>query len=172
MKNKKLYLFIFLIVLLLAGIAGGVWFYFAYEYPLREARPIIKALRSEDLYELYTQKHTALYLLFIPDGQNHRLTGMAAKKVRQEILNLIQTTEDSIRLHGLLTIIEMATMPPSSWSRIQFEEEDWPIIESAVEKINTEESLKQIKKHNPFFGPWYINEYEGRKHINASKEVH
>ena len=124
-----------------------------------EVQPILNILRSDkpaaiaDFTILKTPRISPPNdLLFYPNASNHLLTGRAAQAVRSEFLQALPKATPIWR-YELLFLVFIATVTPSD-SRIQFEPEDWSVIEEVVKKENED---------RPGYYRFRIYENEGKK---------
>ena len=125
---------------------------------MREARPILQALRSNNpINALCNPNNPVNTLLTYPNASNDLFTGRAARTIKQELLNLLETTDDPNIRRGLLFVILHANIEDLSWSRIQFEGEDWEIIARAADRMNQEDG------NTVGTGVWNIFEHKGHK---------
>ena len=143
-------------MLLSVGVFAGHWYYKEYVLPMREARPILKALKSNDpLKALDDPSNSAYNLLIYPNGSKDLFTGHAAYKIRKEFLRVLSNTEDPEYRRSLLFLIVMITQTRED-SCIQFEEEDWDIIATNVDRVNKEDGNTGQKI-------WQIHQFDGFK---------
>ena len=151
MKNQtKIIVLIFTCLMLLsAGTWACHWYYKEYVLPMREARPILQAFKAK--------KSMASFFVY-PNANKNLLTGRTARIIRREFLHVLETTDDPNTRRELLFIIVYSTIEDSSWSRIQFEDEDWEIIARAADRMNQEDGNTPNGT-----GKWSIFEHKGHK---------
>ena len=145
------------VLFLVVGLAAGIWHYYTRVLPLRPALPVLKVLKSKNLPIPSSDSYQLVYNHFIyPNASNDLFTGYAAQTVRREFLKALRTREDPDYRYTLLWIILETSFPKTS--RIQFEMEDWAVIEEAVERVNKEQGYSHSKR-------WTVYEHEGRKYL-------
>ena len=165
-RFKKNILLSICALLLIAGLAVGIWYYRAHVLPLRPVQPVLKVLKLKKLPNALRDSNRLVWdHLIYPNASNDLFTGYAAQSVRQEFLKVLRTTEDANCRYNLLWIV-FATGAPEE-SRIQFEGEDWDVIKEAANRANLEaaEFMKNAGRNPRRIDRWVVNQREGRMEL-------
>jgi hypothetical protein len=147
-KNIRFLMITASAVVLLVVSAGVVrWYINNYHIPMRQARPLLDRLASEDPQEI--QKVAFLLMGLQPmvtaEGEvrmknrkndeikeHHPLGGIAAKRVERKILELLPKIEDQVALDRVLHVITPTPSAGLDFSR--YGEEEWRIISAAADR--------------------------------------